>query len=269
MKLMTLAELQDVQYEILCEFAEFCDINNLRYFLFGGTLLGAVRHGDFIPWDDDIDVSMPREDYERLIKLATESPWQNYRIVQYVQPFIKMIDLRTVMHERMLKDQFKAQQVFVDIFPIDGLPINERERKKHFKKIARYKRRLVYSVIDVDKLGDASQIRKNARLIRTFVCSLFGVEFWRRKIETEARKFPYKTSDKVSVCVWGWAEKDISIKAELEDRQSLPFRNKFFWCQGDYDKSLKLKYNNYMRIPSEDQRPPFHGESFWVTKEEK
>jgi len=262
-KAFTLNELQDVLYDILKEFATFCDKNNLRYYLFGGTLLGAVRHNDFIPWDDDIDVSMPRPDYERFIELTRISPWEHYEVRQYTQPFIKMVDNRTVMKERLMREKYNTQCVFIDIFPIDGLPESASERQKHFRKLRRYKRCLEHSIIDSRKVPDKNMIKRVYRKIATTFFYILGYKRFRDALSRQARRYSYDLSEYVSVGIWGWAQKDVSKKSELENRVAIPFRDSVFWCQGDYAQSLKLKYKNYMEIPPESQRPPFHGLCYW------
>lgn len=267
----TLEELQNVLYDILKAFVTFCDDNGLRYYLFGGTLLGAVRHHDFIPWDDDVDVSMPRPDYERFIEMTKDSPWEFYEVRKYTQPYIKMVDKRTVMEERLIKDSLKTQSVFIDIFPIDGLPDSEIMRRKHFKKIKKLMRFLIYSTVDIRKLENRNIIKKYVHRIISLIFSLFNYKWFRDALDNEARRYPYTESEYVSVSIWGWAEKDISKKADLEKKVAISFRDSMFWCQGDYVESLKKKYGNYMKIPTEDERPPFHGKCYWkelITDEE-
>lgn len=265
-KLLTLKELQDILYDILKAFAKFCDDNGLRYYLFAGTLLGAVRHHDFIPWDDDVDVSMPRPDYERFIELTKDSPWEYYEVCQYTQPFIKMVDKRTVMKERIVKDKLNTQSVFIDIFPIDGLPDSEKRQKLHFKKIRRYIRFLVFSIVDSKKVAketNESLLKKCCRnMIYTFF-SIFYYKHMRDALNNAAKQYPYSESDYVSVSIWGFEEKDVSKRVELEKRIAIPFRDSEFWCQGDYIDSLKKKYGDFMKLPPEDKRPSFHGICYW------
>ena len=101
MKKLSSDEIKETIFQILSEFADYCDKNNLRYFLSGGTLLGAIRHKGFIPWDDDIDVIMPRPDYERLHNLIIESPISSRLYLRSYEngaadfPFAKIEDLNT------------------------------------------------------------------------------------------------------------------------------------------------------------------------------
>ena len=262
-KQLNLLELQDILYSLLKSFADFCEKNNLKYFLFAGTLLGAVRHNDFIPWDDDIDVSMRRPDYERFVELTKISPWQFYEVKQYTQPFIKMVDIRVVMEERLLKKSLKTQCAYIDIFPIDGLSESLKKNKKHFRLIRLYETMLVYSIVDKSKIKSRNLA---TQLIKKFLFSFFSVighTTFRNLFEKEAKKFSYEKSKFVSMSMWGYAKENISVKEHLEKRVAIKFRDREYWCQGDYIDCLKKRYGNYMIIPPEEKRQPAHGLYYW------
>jgi phosphorylcholine metabolism protein LicD len=86
---------------------------------------------------------------------------------------------------------------------------------------------------------------------------------FRDSLNNKAKIYSYSDSEDVSVSIWGWAEKDISRRMDLEKRVAIKFRDSEFWCQGDYKETLKKKYREYMKLPPEDKRPPFHGIYYW------
>ena len=119
-------EIQEIELEILSNIAAVCEQHQWRYFLAGGTLLGALRHKGFIPWDNDIDISMPRRDYEKLLQFYKENG-NRYKILQvgentnYYLPFAKVVDTETLLVEKSIETQVPELGLFVDIFPIDGV----------------------------------------------------------------------------------------------------------------------------------------------------
>ena len=123
-------EVKDIQsncLDTLVVVDQICKRHNLRYYLVGGTMLGAVRHGGFIPWDDDVDIAMPRADYEKFLRIAPEEltkdrSLQTYSLVNYPIHFIKVIDNRTAVVEKSLKHQGLKTEIFIDVFPLDGVP---------------------------------------------------------------------------------------------------------------------------------------------------
>lgn len=127
MKEISVSQAKQILLEILQEFHQFCHRENLRYSLYAGSLIGALRHQGFIPWDDDIDVLMPREDYERLFHLYRTSPHPAYLELNdsrtrpgYFYPFMKLEDTRTIMIGKG-KERVRIG-LHIDIFPLDGMP---------------------------------------------------------------------------------------------------------------------------------------------------
>lgn len=123
-----LRQLQLAELDILNEFVRACEENSLRYYLVGGTLLGAVRHQGFIPWDDDIDVAMPREDYDKFAKTCTEKlgPGYFYQSSEtdpwYFLTYAKIRKNGTEIYEERFKDAKFHKGIFIDIFPLDSCP---------------------------------------------------------------------------------------------------------------------------------------------------
>ncbi len=125
-KEITLEEMKGIELNILKQIHELCISQGFRYFLIGGTLLGAVRHKGFIPWDDDIDIGMPRSDYERFIEYCSsnEVPFKlvcNKTDPNYGYLFAKAVDRNTVLIEENANKDGAELGIYVDIFPIDGL----------------------------------------------------------------------------------------------------------------------------------------------------
>lgn len=131
-------ELQKKLVDILSWFHNLCNNNNLNYYAIGGTALGAIRHGGFIPWDDDIDVGMPRTDYEKFIKIANKYS-KKYAIEypginkDFLYPYAKIYDTQTTLIENK---RYKIKRgIYIDVFPLDGIGNTKKESLKNFKKI--------------------------------------------------------------------------------------------------------------------------------------
>ena len=124
MRQISADELKEIQLNLLNNIDHFCKSNGIQYFLAYGTLIGAIRHDGFIPWDDDIDIAMPRPDYDRFIKkfnaYSKDYQVEDYSITDnYPTPFAKVIDTRTEM--RMTLYNQRSSGVYIDVFPIDGI----------------------------------------------------------------------------------------------------------------------------------------------------
>ena len=131
-----LQKMQEVEIDLFKAFIEVCQKLQLKYYLLGGTLLGAVRHKGFIPWDDDIDVGMPRKDYEIFIQKAQDLLPEHYFVqTLYSEPtipynFCKIRNSNTTFVEYSIKKLNINHGVYIDVFPLDGYPNDKKEQKK-------------------------------------------------------------------------------------------------------------------------------------------
>ena len=156
LKYLTLAELQGELLKLLLRFDAFCKERGLRYSLDSGTLLGAVRHKGFIPWNDDVDVDMPRPDYERLMAFEKELP-EGLHLVNannsiFPYGFCKLCT-DEIRAQEPSYDGVMVETLWIDIFPIDGVPSDRRERQKSRRRVWNAVRRNVWATINHSSEG--------------------------------------------------------------------------------------------------------------------
>lgn len=132
-----LSDIQQCSLDLALELKNICEQNNLKYFISGGTVLGSVRHSGFIPWDDDIDFAMPRSDYEKLKTIIKNNKSSRYWLVtyennqEYNEANMKFVDKDTLLLDETTLIPQKVN-VWVDIFPLDGLHSNEKKTSEIF-----------------------------------------------------------------------------------------------------------------------------------------
>lgn len=255
------AELKGVLLDALSAFARFCDEQGLRYYLVGGTLLGAVRHHGFIPWDDDIDVGLPRSDYERFIKLAGNGIGDRYAVSSYVTdarhiyPFAKMYDTRTyLVEERHIPT--KNSGVFIDVFPVDGIPEDPAAYASHVNRIKRLRTLAGYA--GTSKFAGKSYMRTIMRSVLVTVCKAFGSRFFLSRIDSLAKKFEFDACNHVAVVVWGYGTKERMDKASFVPRIEIPFEERLFSASAGYDAYLSGLYGDYMTPPPKEEQQGRH-----------
>lgn len=252
------SELKQIAFDILSDVASFCDNRHIQYYLVCGTALGAVRHKGFIPWDDDVDIGMPRPDYDRFL---SEYPSEKYRLTHagtdpdYPYAFAKVCDPDTVLIENI--DHPCDLGVYIDIFPIDGLPDAEAEQKRHLKRIDWDLRILSWKRISrtkkMDLLHKLIQIAAKAFLSSVPYSALVA------KVDRDVRLYPYESCKYVghltTCATWG---SDVKPKSVFEQPVKHPFESGEFWLPGKYDEYLRLEYGDYMRLPPEEEQVAKH-----------
>ena len=257
MERLSSKEIKKIELDILINFDKFCKKNSLRYYLSGGTLLGAIRHKGFIPWDDDIDVCMPRPDFEKLIKLFPDN-YKNKYILKSIKrnnfqyPFVKIVDYRTKINYKYIENNFE-NNLWIDVFPVDGLPISERELKKIYIKVGFYRKLLILNFAKKDR--GKTLLKKIFKPIGIFVAKLIGIKFFIKRIEKIALKYKYDKSDYVGAITWGlYGVGERMKKSEFEKVVYVDFEGYKFPTFSCWDSYLKGLYKDYMRIPAPKDR---------------
>lgn len=264
---ISIEELKKLQIEILQSVHDFCLLHQLNYTLAFGTMLGAVRHKGYIPWDDDIDIMMLREDYEKLISTYTHDFYKVYDYrndAEYGMPYAKIADTRTLLKENV---NMKNIGINIDIFPIDSLLDDEEGSVAFLKSLIPLKVKFRMKLLRPSK--------KNVWWKRIAICcskllvlgtSLKGiVEQLDQRIEknnnlTKYVGVPADPDPNVPNAIYKRSAFDSYQLVDFEDR-------KFFIASG-YGHILKQYYGDYMQLPPEEKRTSPHtlNNIFWIDK---
>lgn len=259
----TLRQVQLTQLEIAKEIKRVCDSNNIRYWLDSGTLLGAVRHKGFIPWDDDLDIGMWREDYERFMslapqKLSSQFYLQNWETDKnYGLPFAKVRKKGTIYIENKAKNSHANNGIYVDIFPYDNFGDDYEKQGKPIKII----KLLLQNKAKVQVWHENSSINYK-KLFQHLPFALAAPFFDRNKLikkyEELATKYNNETCDYYfpqGISNYGKWLIPVPAMKELID---LKFEDTTFKAPSGFDAYLKNAYGDYMKLPPEDKRENRH-----------
>ena len=252
---VTLKKLHDVELEILKEFIRICNKHNLKYFAVGGTLIGTIRHKGFIPWDDDIDIGMPREDYDKFIKISEKELNKKYFIqVGYDYknswaPFTKIRKKNTLADEENITHINYPKGIFIDIFPFDNINTNNGILFKIKCNIIVTITDAIYYKWGIKKINE---IRRKT-LCRFF--SLFSNKYLKR-IQNKLMKSKNKKDTKylVSYCGSYTMQKETQLKELFFPLQTKKFEDIDILVPNKYDTYLTNIYGDYMKLPPKEKR---------------
>jgi len=247
---LTLKEIHSALLDVLLDFDEFCKEKGLRYSLAYGTLLGAIRHKGFIPWDDDIDVMMPRGDYEILIReYGTRGRFNCLYNVKgrFLSCYAKIEDTSTVSIEERRKNIYDFG-VNIDVFPVDAAPDELELHSEFAHSVNRMRRRIALSQ------QGFFPISVHVPLLALIEAHTKKTETWIKDcLETMTRYNGKGTSYAGSLC--GSArEREIYPKAMFEEYTDVEFEGHMFRSVKDWDAYLKQQFGDYMQLPPENKR---------------
>lgn len=269
MQPLTLQECQQEALKVLIKFDEICKKNHFKYFLIYGTLLGAIRHNGFIPWDDDLDVMMPREDFDNFIRYAKDNakellPFKlcdrsNTKNYWYGIPRFSNLEF-TYVNEHSYEKAFELG-TFIDVYPLDNYGSNFKDAENLWKKFQRINRMFSWYINSESPRGLIVTMVKS--FLHLYMKIIKGAKY-EKKIEDEIREAVLKnTSEKDAyVGLLVWASKVVLYeKAKLQDLETIDhlFEGHMFPIPKCYDYMLKQSYGDYMKLPPEEERNPYHG----------
>lgn len=270
-----LQKLWKVEEGIYLEFARICDKYNLRYFCAYGTALGAIRHKGFIPWDDDMDMGMLREDYEKFLEIAPKELKENFELLEarntkgYVLPFAKLTRSDTTFVEATDIDRKYHSGIFIDIFPFDAVPEDFAERKKIERKCWFIARLMV--LCDYPKPKLPATITGSKKSLVYAVCNIvhFGLKVLGKTPEKLQKKYIKYASeygkthkDAYLYADFGTYNAEIDFgksdqffeKSTLLPSKNVPFDDIFVKVPNNYDKYLRDSYGDYLVLPPQKDR---------------
>ena len=259
---LTMKEIQEVSLEILKKITKVCEDNRFRYTLAFGTLIGAVRHKGFIPWDDDIDIQMPRPDYERFIEYMVNNPIKNLKVFNwkhtnnYIYGISRVCDMRYHIFEE--KSVECGLGIFVDVYPIDGLGNTYMEAKKAYEYTddSRNKlRRLAYK--ELRDVGPRLLIKRPKYFFENLLLRLKGSRVLQEQLEKEAIVRPFENYEYVGIPNWNW-NKIVYKRKAFEEFTKVPFEDSMFYISKMYDEMLREEYGDYMILPPIEKRIYHH-----------
>lgn len=252
-------ELKNKLTEMMAWFHHFCVENNLTYYALGGTMLGAVRHEGFIPWDDDIDLGMPREDYNKLASLLENQTVNGYTMEtpnttekDFYYPFSKIYDTKTTLVENT-KHQIK-RGIYLDIFPLDGIGNTIEESSQNFKKVQR---------LNNLRLLKVAGFRKGRKIYKNIGVALFRLlpvspKKILKKLDQACARLGFYDCEYCGNLVGAWGFKEVVKRDVMGTPKLYKFENICIYGVEKPDEYLTSLYGNWRQLPPVEKRATHH-----------
>ena len=243
-------EIHDRLLLIEKEFHNLCVTNNIEYYMLGGTMLGAIRHKGFIPWDDDMDFGVPREDYEKLIRIVSSNPTGDYKIRFYKNSnnspihYIKLIDKRTTLIEKEYKNY--VEWLYIDVFPLD----NDNNSSLYW----RLNRKIIHLYHSMIILHCSTRKRNGYKKFIQCFSQMIDLNILHNRIEKRMTRLRKNQTKYISNYLGAWGEKEVHPKSEFGSPKLYQFEDTSFYGPAKPNDYLKRLYGNYLSLPPKEKR---------------
>lgn len=266
-KILTLEEIKQIELDILNYLHELCEEHKIKYFIDFGTLLGAVRHKGFIPWDDDTDISLARDEFEKLYEILKNEKHPYYRLISYRETkgypytYMRVYDVRTRRDANLL-DKSVVLGTCVDIFPYDGVVTDERDRKKMrlYKQFIRLSS-LNFKGVKIDNGG----VKNLPRYLASTIFRLTSPQKWNEKLEKLALQYDVEQATDLA-CTTYDSYYPSGIKKEwLYDTIEMPYENILVKVPRKFHEILVYEFGeDYMTPPPIENQNPGTDKNYWI-----
>ena len=278
----TLKRIQEVELEILKDFMDICDRHGLDYFGIAGTGIGALRHHGFIPWDDDIDVAMPRDDFEKLLPLVEKEMGDKYLIMNaerypnYPLMTTRMTMRGTKFKEEALKNIDAPLGIFLDLYPLDKVSDNPKEARRQARDAWFWSKILILRSIPFPMLGfsgwKAKIIHAICGLAHLVLSILHVPKAWiyKKAYEAETRSNHYTKTKNLDFFCDTTPYMNLYAVKDIYPLRKLPFEDVELNFPHNLHNNLTGMYGDYMQLPPEEKRKnhyPYELEFFKEMKE--
>ncbi len=249
-----LDQLHAVHLEMLDEIDRICSKHGLSYWLDSGSALGAIRHGGFIPWDDDVDIGMMRQDYDQFIAIAKKELSPAYVIQdndsepRYNNFHIKIRKLNTIFPQSY-NSEYKYRGIQLDIFPFDYVPDDSQKTVKECRNLQKYRRLC-------DMAARVELSRNPIKWLVQRIIKIVPLSVYRNHFERSCRKYNAAPTDYVTSHTYRMQRQKVRIfrTGDLLPTKRVNFEDRQYSIMNDPDAYLKIMYQDYMTLPPEDKR---------------